>query len=384
MSARVPAVLFALLALSVAAGPFAAAGAPVPAAIGPASADQTTATPAEPMEPGTTSITIELKPGGDATWRITTRIDATSEEDREAFREMVNQYESGQKTPPWLDTARAAADAAEEATGRPMNITDDRISSDVNATTVSLRFTWTNFARGDGDHMVVDDSFNTTRGTWLDGLTENQELTIELPNGYGVVSAPKGAIVQNARIHWQGPAQFEPGYMRVVYSGDADPGPTPGTGDTNGLLLGGFFVLGLGILAVGAYVISRHGGGLPSPTTGGGEAPDSPAGGVASPDPSSGRESPTATAGTVEPATQEPDDVDEELLSDEERVERLLESNGGRMKQANIVKETGWSNAKVSQLLSSMEDEGAIDKLRIGRENLISFPDEDVTDLNQD
>ena len=53
------------------------------------------------------------------------------------------------------------------------------------------------------------------------------------------------------------------------------------------------------------------------------------------------------------------------------------------MKQANIVKETGWSNAKVSQLLSAMEEDGQIDKLRIGRENLISFPDEDVTDLDE-
>nr|WP_276278404.1 hypothetical protein [Halomicroarcula sp. SYNS111] len=76
-------------------------------------------------------------------------------------------------------------------------------------------------------------------------------------------------------------------------------------------------------------------------------------------------------------------DVDVELLSDEERVERLLEQNGGRMKQARIVKETGWSNAKVSQLLSSMDEEGRIDKLRIGRENLISFPDEDIGDFEE-
>jgi hypothetical protein len=68
---------------------------------------------------------------------------------------------------------------------------------------------------------------------------------------------------------------------------------------------------------------------------------------------------------------------DLELLSDEERVEYLLESNGGRMKQANIVSETGWSDAKVSQLLSSMADEGRVNKLRLGRENLISLPDED-------
>jgi len=87
-----------------------------------------------------------------------------------------------------------------------------------------------------------------------------------------------------------------------------------------------------------------------------------------------------------ESGESEPDEdaVDVELLSDEERVERLIDRNGGRMKQATIVKETGWSNAKVSQLLSAMEDDGRIDKLRIGRENLISYPDEDITDLDSE
>ena len=74
----------------------------------------------------------------------------------------------------------------------------------------------------------------------------------------------------------------------------------------------------------------------------------------------------------------------EDFLTDQERVCQLLQENGGRMKQATIVKETGWSNAKVSQLLSAMEDDDRIDKLRIGRENLISFPDEDVTDFDSE
>ena len=58
-----------------------------------------------------------------------------------------------------------------------------------------------------------------------------------------------------------------------------------------------------------------------------------------------------------------------------ERVERLLDRNGGRMRQAAIVRETGWSDAKVSQLLSRMAEAGQVEKLRLGRENLISLPD---------
>ena len=61
------------------------------------------------------------------------------------------------------------------------------------------------------------------------------------------------------------------------------------------------------------------------------------------------------------------------MLSDEDRVRALLEDNGGRMKQVKIVDETEWSKSKVSMLLSDMEDEGDISKLRVGRENIISL-----------
>ena len=61
---------------------------------------------------------------------------------------------------------------------------------------------------------------------------------------------------------------------------------------------------------------------------------------------------------------------------------RLLEANDGRMKQGTIVEETGWSNAKVSQLLSAMDEADDIEKLRIGRENLISLPGEGVGDID--
>jgi uncharacterized membrane protein len=62
-----------------------------------------------------------------------------------------------------------------------------------------------------------------------------------------------------------------------------------------------------------------------------------------------------------------------ELLTDEDRVLALLEEHGGRMKQAAIVEATEWSKAKVSRLLSGLDEEGRIEKLSIGRENIISL-----------
>jgi hypothetical protein len=74
---------------------------------------------------------------------------------------------------------------------------------------------------------------------------------------------------------------------------------------------------------------------------------------------------PTTDFPTTEPAP--------EPLTDEDRVLALLREHGGRMKQSQIVAETEWSKAKVSRLLSTMNDEGTIDKLSVGRENIISL-----------
>lgn len=65
-------------------------------------------------------------------------------------------------------------------------------------------------------------------------------------------------------------------------------------------------------------------------------------------------------------------------LTDKERVLQLLEDNDGRMPQTDIVEETQWSAAKVSQLLTKMDDNDDLVKIRLGRANIIVLPDEDV------
>lgn len=74
----------------------------------------------------------------------------------------------------------------------------------------------------------------------------------------------------------------------------------------------------------------------------------------------------------------DPPTVASEPLTDADRVRGLLREHGGRMKQSQIVDQTEWSKAKVSRLLSSMAEEGSIEKLSIGRENVISLADPDA------
>ncbi|WP_225335179.1 helix-turn-helix transcriptional regulator [Halomicrobium urmianum] len=367
MSLRARAALPALLALAVILT-FAASGALAEAAV-----DESPAVQGAPSVDRTVFF-VQLEPDGDATWEITHYSAVYGTDDREAFADLAERYESGELELATLDVVRRAAEGADEATARNMTITDVERTSDADNGTLTLSLTWQNFARQDGDAYQVGDAFNTSNGLWLSGLTEDQTLIMAVPDGYGIRSAPKRH--QDGRVRWEGPQEFTAADLSLTYIGNGpgvttpgSPGttsPPGGTDDRNAIVWGGFFVLG--VVVVGAYVLSRRDGGVP--TTGPlGDAPEG-----------------EATPADEEAVAADPDpidDVDEELLSDEERVERLLERNGGRMKQADIVKETDWSNAKVSQLLSSMEEEDRIDKLRIGRENLISFPDEDLTDLEE-
>jgi hypothetical protein len=74
-------------------------------------------------------------------------------------------------------------------------------------------------------------------------------------------------------------------------------------------------------------------------------------------------------------ADAEPDaDESVRMLTDAERIERLLADHGGRIRQSRIVEETDWSKAKVSRVLSSMENDDTVVKIRIGRENIVARP----------
>lgn len=58
-------------------------------------------------------------------------------------------------------------------------------------------------------------------------------------------------------------------------------------------------------------------------------------------------------------------------LTDEEIVMELLQREGGQLKQVHVVEMTDWSKAKVSRVLSRMEQAGDITRVQIGRENLV-------------
>lgn len=62
------------------------------------------------------------------------------------------------------------------------------------------------------------------------------------------------------------------------------------------------------------------------------------------------------------------------LLTDEERILRLLRRSR-RMKQSAVVDRTPWSKAKVSRVLSDMEESGEVCRIQVGREKIVALPE---------
>ena len=341
-----------------------------------------------------TTLEVQLQPGGDARWSVSAAYDLSTADRRAAFRTLAEEFTAGETDELGLSAFERAAAASASATDREMGVANvNRTASPESAVEngtgrLTLSFTWTNFARVERDRLTVGDVFETPDGTWLPGLDDSQRLVLRPPDGYAVFSAsPDVPPPRNGTLVWTGPTTFGADGFSVTFTGSSasTPTDTPGgpanPGDPGDQGVGDVFwvfvatlTLGTGVAVVYVVVQRRDGDRAPGPAGADDEHDDGGHGTPGDPDDD-------GTAAGAAAAAEDSEDFDEELLSDEERVERLLEQNGGRMKQATIVKETGWSNAKVSQLLSAMAEEERVDKLRIGRENLISFPDEDVTDL---
>lgn len=326
------------------------------------------------VENASQTIEIHLEEDGDANVSVYKQFSLETEEDREAFEQLAEDFESGNTDDELSATVfERLAEQASNETDREMAVENVTRETDATASTgtLELHVQWTNFANATDDRIEIGDTFVIDGELWLSSLSSDQRLIIHAPDGYAVENA--STSVNDGVLVWEGPQDFE--------SGDLDATLVASNGINEGVSL---LTVGLGLGLVAAiilliYLISQRHGPATGPgreTSDGGwttliaPAGEERNGNSVSPEP---EPAPDREPESDDPFTR----ADEELLSDEERVIRLLEANDGRMKQATIVTETGWSNAKVSQLLSSMADDGRIEKLRIGRENLISLADEE-------
>ncbi|NEU56893.1 hypothetical protein [Halorussus sp. MSC15.2] len=342
---------------------------------------------------------ITVYENGTAEWTFTYQRTLNNDTERQQFERFADEFNNNSTAlyTNFKQQARQLTSAGHNATDRVMKAESFSKKAYVgglvnnNRGIVKMSFQWTGFG------YSGDDSGNIIIGDVFEGglyIGPNQSLVVHSGPGLAFESVqpndsaqPSGeTLASSESVTWQGEQDFIDQRPRVKFNpvkgttttttttttnGSGDGGPTTGTpvngteppgggGDDWSPLM--MFILAVVVLLGLSAAFAWRQGDFGSFTSGtddhGGDGGD-------------GGNAPAANGNG--PTTTEPSVSDEELLTDEARVKKLLDENGGRMKQVNIVEETGWSKSKVSMLLSEMEEDGDISKLRVGRENIISL-----------
>ena len=385
----------AWLAVAVVVVGLVAPGASVAGATaGPAAQEEPFGLPQE-FDPDTVSLTADLAGDGDARWAFTYRMKLETDNETQAFEELRGDIDAN--TSEYLDRFRGritnTVDAAANATGREMAVENVSVSTRINSLNedslgvVAYSFEWQGFASVDGETVTAGDALE---GFYLDNKTS---LTVSWPSGYALESVdPVGSEPRERAVRWSGPLEFGTDQPRVAVAPAPEPTTTAGTttsedtgsggnggdggdGSTSSLVVPAAVgaLVAVVVLGVGGWLYLRQRGpeddfgGTPGGGDGAGDGPGSGGAGGAA-----GTETATGEAADDGPPS--------ELLSNEERVEQFLESEGGRAKQQAVVEALDWTEAKTSQVVNEMQEDGTIEKFRIGRENVLKLPDADELD----
>jgi len=319
----------------------------------------------------TTTFRVTLYENGSATWAIEHYQPLETQNETEQFRAYASNFEDNETAlyRTFVDDADALTRLGTNETDRQMDARNFRRSAGVEPGqergVVRMSFLWTNLSQVYEDRVVVSDVFE-------DGfyLSDSQRMVFEHDTSMVFTAAEPGpdslsnpdSLAGSESVTYSGERLFSDSrpYVELGPSGAQATGtPNATSAETAAGESMWQFALLLAVLALGAVAAAAWRSGAAGAVLGG----DGGDGGAAAE---------AATEPTPDTAVD-----DAELLNDDDRVIKLLEENGGRMKQVDIVETTEWSKSKVSMLLSDMEDEGDISKLRVGRENIISLAGEE-------
>ena len=315
---------------------------------GVAGADLTDGPAQQRIDAETVSLRVSLQAEGTATWEVTYRLELADRNATEAFESLRADIDADPA--PYVDRftsrMRRAMWTAENATGREMSVGNASVEARVESLpqgeygVVVYRLDWAGFAAVDGEALRAGDAIDAF---FLDSRTS---LTVAWPEAYRLVDhEPTAKTVENGSITWEGRREFGSGEPRIAVSASPATGETPGAG---GLALLPLAVVVALVLATGGWLYVRR-----------------------------GRADEGSTGATADVADEsEPEEgPPPELLSNAERVLRLLEDDGGRLKQQQVAAELDWTDAKTSQVVSDLREAGELESFRLGRENVLTLPD---------
>jgi uncharacterized membrane protein len=351
------AVSLVVIALGVATGGLGGAGQASGGVLGtpeePATLTQTTQPqgpiPQVDIDADVILMKAAVDSAGTADWRVTYQLELQDDADTDAFEQLWDDIRSNRSTylDPFEERMSRTVQAAETATNREMRATNYTVTAaresqpQAEFGVVTFRLEWGSFASVEDETMRVGDAIDSLF------LNEGESLELRWPAEYGTESStPSPTISEEQRAVWRGPVDFDTGEPRLVLA-TSQGGSDSGDGGLSVLPLAGVVGLVLAVTAV-VFFVRR----------------DSEVEETAEPD---------TAADSEEPAAPSP-----ELLSNEERVLRLLKQNGGRMKQKAVAEQLDWTDAKTSQVVGTLREDDEVEAFRLGRENVLTLPDVDI------
>jgi hypothetical protein len=276
-----------------------------------------TACPASASSSKTTEI--DVRADSSSFWVVEERFTTDTSDNEIALR--ISQFEN---------LIRATVENVKVITNRSMEIQNFTASGPVqlqDSKKVRYEFEWTNFAKTETGRLRIGDVFEAG---FLDLPTAADVLTIQYPGDYAASSVtPSPSGTSGNTITWSGQKSFGYGEPSMTLT------PIPSIWPK--ILLG--VLIACGIVA-GWFIWFKK---LFRPMAKAAEKP------------------------------KKAPESEEILKSDVDKALGILKAAGGKMYQTELVKRMDLSKSKVSALLSSMEEEGTIKRLRTGRKNLVSL-----------
>lgn len=337
------------------------------------------ATASEGIEPDRIVIEVALQADGSARLSIARRVRLDDPAVRQGFERTRQRLRANRSAfrEPFARQVRAMATEAEEATGRTMVVENVSVEAERRELpqeygVVEYSFRWYGFAATD-ERLRAGDALSEL---FLDA---NTTLLVSWPDDAALAEvSPPPDERRDRAVVWSGPLEFAPSEPRVVLeSGSLSFGPDLSVPNRSNDVLVTLLALGLVVGAVGAGLVvwrrrraDTDASVAPAPTPG------------ASPNAeTAGGTPPGADGEDTEPAEADTDDQaagaapSADLLSNEEQVLALLDDEGGRMKQQDVVSELDWSETKTSEVVSDLREADEIEVYRLGRENVLALPD---------
>jgi uncharacterized membrane protein len=227
-------------------------------------------------------------------------------------------------------------DSASSSTNRPMTVDPNTLQ--INTTivadskTTEYSFTWQNFTLIQNNDLLVGDVFQVAN--FFDKLYGDAELQLNYPAGFLVKSvSPVPYEQQNSLMKWSRTEDLTNNKVNIILANSSQTRENPTNNNLiTDIVIIAVVVTGLFLSFLGLYMFKR-------------------------------RKTNGVSINQTGPL----------ILSEEDKVIKLIKSSGSSMRQSQIAEQTKFSKAKTSQLLAILEKKGYITRYKSGRDKIVNL-----------